>query len=149
MLSSILWWRKIITYLSKPKRTRIQHDSSELESNEGEWEEDEFSSLDTADEDADRDDGDVENRIISEKVLSVWSKILPSVQEKEILGKRFAGIYETKNNKRLCIECLFKRWKLRRKLRRVILSQFRWGVLSQKLVVAQWWKTQFTISMTF
>ena len=85
MLSSILWWRKIITYLSKPKRTRIQHDSSELESNEGEWEEDEFSSLDTADEDADRDDGDVENRIISEKVLSVWSKILPSVQEKEML----------------------------------------------------------------
>ena len=82
MLSSILWWRKIITYLSKPKRTRIQHDCSELESNEGEWEEDEFSSLDIADEDADRDDGDVEDRI-SEKVLSVWSKILPSSRKRD------------------------------------------------------------------
>ena len=47
------------TYLAKPKTARTQHDLSELESNEGEWKKDEFSSLDTADEDADSNDSDI------------------------------------------------------------------------------------------
>ena len=64
-------------------------------SDEEEWEEDEFSSLDTADEDTDSDDGDVEDKWISEKLLSVWSKLSPSVQRSDI-DEWFAGIYETK-----------------------------------------------------
>ena len=47
---------------AKPKRARTGHDSLELESTENEWEEDEFSSLDTADEDADSDNDNVEDR---------------------------------------------------------------------------------------
>ena len=68
-------------------------------SDEEEWEEDEFSSLDTADEDTDSDDGDVEDKCISEKLLSVWSKLSPSLQRSDIIDEWFAGIYETKKKK--------------------------------------------------
>ena len=59
------------TYLAKPKRAKTWYGSSELKNDEEEWEEDEFSNLDTADEDADSDDGDFENKSISKKLLSV------------------------------------------------------------------------------
>ena len=78
-------------------------------SDEEEWEEDEFSSLDTADEDTDSDDGDVEDKCILEKLLSVWSKLSPSVQRSDIIDEWFAGIYETKKRK-LYIGCLLKRF---------------------------------------
>ena len=90
---------------AKPKRTRIQHDSSELESSEYEWQEDGFSSLDT-----DSDDVNVEDRGTLEKLLTVWSKLLLPVQESEIVGKWFAGMYETKNDKFFYIGCLLKRF---------------------------------------
>ena len=66
--------------------------------------------LDTADEDADSDDGDVEDRGISEKLLFILLKHLSSVQESEIVGIWFAGIYETKKNKNFCNGCLLKRF---------------------------------------
>ena len=40
----------------------------------------------------DRDDGDVEDKSISEKLLSVLLKHLSTVQESEIVGIWFAGI---------------------------------------------------------
>ena len=40
----------------------------------------------------DRDDGDVEDKSISEKLLSVLLKHLSTVQESEIIGIWFAGI---------------------------------------------------------
>ena len=69
------------TYFAKPKRVKTWYGSSELKKDEEEWEEDEFSSLDTADENAASDDGNFENRIISKKLFSVWSKLSPLVQE--------------------------------------------------------------------
>ena len=95
---------------AKPNRARTGHDSLELESTENEWEEDEFSILDTADEDADSDNDNVEDRGILQELLSVWSKLPPLVQESEIVDEWFAGIYETKNNKKFCIGCLLKRF---------------------------------------
>ena len=45
---------------------------------------------------------------ISEKLLSVWSKLSPSVQESDIVSKWFTGIYE--KQEKLYIGCLLKRF---------------------------------------
>ena len=75
LLSSFLWWWKIILSQTKKNNNAAWHfgasDNDEREST--------FSSLDNADEDADSDNGDAEDRNISVKLLSAWLKLLPSV----------------------------------------------------------------------
>lgn len=46
----------------------------------------------------------------SEKMVSTWKKLSPPVIEKDIIGKWFAGIYETKKVNYLCIGRLLKRF---------------------------------------
>lgn len=72
----------------------IQHNMTLLSwSDEDEWEEDDFISLDSADENGYSDYGIIEDRSTPEKLLSVWCQLLHSVQKSEIAGKSFAGIY--------------------------------------------------------
>lgn len=46
----------------------------------------------------------------SERLLETWYSLSPPTQEKDIVGKWFAGIWATKKSKKLCIGRLMKRF---------------------------------------
>ena len=55
------------------------------------------------------DDGNV-NVDVSKKLHETWCRLSPPIKESEIVGKWFAGIYETKRSRRLCLGQLMKRF---------------------------------------